>query len=197
MLAIREDLHTRTGIEELIVAAAKLGAVAGTFLGGALMLHWGRRRALLADSLLFAVGPLVMALSPGTAGLIAGRVIVGAGIGVSAAVVPAYLAELAPARHRGATVEVYELMLTIGALVAVLIDAALSGVAHDWRWMVGAPLPFAVVLALCAFFLPESPRWLVIQNRLDDALAVIHRIFTDTALLPGERRTKLSLQTEV
>ena len=186
MLAIRDDLGTSTLQEELIMSAAKLGAIVGTFFGGATMLHFGRRRALFLDSSLFALGPLVMALSPGVAGLVVGRLIVGGGIGVSAAVVPAYLAELAPARYRGATVEMYELMLTLGALIAVLVDAALSGVAHDWRWMVGAPLPFAVLLALCAIFLPESPRWLVIQDRLDDALAVIHRIFTNTVLLPGD-----------
>ncbi|KFM28133.1 Myo-inositol transporter 2 [Auxenochlorella protothecoides] len=146
ILAIREALGTGTATEELIMAGAKLGAVFGTFLGGAVMLHWGRRAALAADGVFFVVGPLAMALSPGVAGLVAGRVVVGLGIGMSAVAVPAYLGELAPAAHRGATVEVYELLLTVGALTAVVVDAGLHHVPHNWRWMVGAPLGPALAL---------------------------------------------------
>lgn len=146
ILAIRRDFGTSTAAEEAVVAAAKAGAVAGAFFGGALMLQYGRRRALAAGSAFFLAGPLLMALAPGLALLVLGRVLVGVGIGASAVVVPAYLGELAPAARRGATVEVYELLLTVGALAAVLVDAALAGLPHDWRWMVGAPLIPALAL---------------------------------------------------
>lgn len=69
------------------------------------------------------------------------------GIGVSAVVVPAYLGEVAPARLRGRIVEAYEVLLCIGMLMAMLIDAALQNVAHNWRWMVGAPVIPALFLA--------------------------------------------------
>ncbi|KAL6777919.1 hypothetical protein ACKKBG_A16230 [Auxenochlorella protothecoides x Auxenochlorella symbiontica] len=197
ILAIREALGTGTATEELIMAGAKLGAVFGTFLGGAVMLHWGRRAALAADGVFFVVGPLAMALSPGVAGLVAGRVVVGLGIGMSAVAVPAYLGELAPAAHRGATVEVYELLLTVGALTAVVVDAGLHHVPHNWRWMVGAPLGPALALGGCAILLPESPRWLVIRGRLDAALAVIHRIFTKQALTPGLQTSTAEVEAEL
>lgn len=80
-------------------------------------------------------------------GLTVGRVLVGIGIGVSAVVVPAYLGEVAPANVRGRIVEVYEVMLCCGVLMAMLVDAALQSVVYNWRWMVGAPVIPALFLA--------------------------------------------------
>ena len=76
-----------------------------------------------------------------------GRVLIGVGIGVSAVVVPAYLGEVAPAKVRGMMVEAYEVMLCLGMLCAMLVDAALEHVPWNWRWMVGAPVVPAVFLA--------------------------------------------------
>lgn len=80
-------------------------------------------------------------------GLTTGRFLVGLGIGVSAVVVPAYLGEVAPAKVRGRIVEVYEVMLCLGMLSAMLVDAALQRVPWNWRWMVGAPVLPALFLA--------------------------------------------------
>ena len=76
-----------------------------------------------------------------------GRFLIGAGIGVSAVVVPAYLGEVAPAALRGRIVEAYEVMLCLGMLSAMLVDAALQHAPHNWRFMVGAPIVPAAVLA--------------------------------------------------
>ncbi|KAI8468592.1 MAG: major facilitator superfamily domain-containing protein [Monoraphidium minutum] len=105
-------IHT-TSTKELIVAAAKAGAFFGTFLGAAGMLRYGRRAAIGGLGCLFLTGPILMAAAGlhGTHGpgcLIAGRFITGLGIGASAIVVPAYLAELAPAKTRGSIVAIYE-----------------------------------------------------------------------------------------
>ena len=79
--------------------------------------------------------------------LTVGRLLIGTGIGVSAVVVPAYLGEVAPAALRGRIVEAYEVMLCLGMLSAMLVDAALQHAPHNWRWMVGAPVVPAIVLA--------------------------------------------------
>ena len=147
-----------------------------------------------------------------------GRLLVGLGIGVSAVVVPAYLGEVAPANLRGRIVEVYEAMLCLGMLAAVLIDAGLQHLPYNWRWMVGAPvLPAilmsgviarlmvcgctelcftALVAAAALVLLPESPRWLVVNGQLDAALAIIHRIYTKSDLPLGmvNNRSALRLQ---
>ena len=80
-------------------------------------------------------------------GLIAGRLLIGMGIGISAVVVPAYLGELSPAKVRGRIVEVYEVLLCIGMLAAVLADVALAHVPNNWRWMVGLPVVPGMVLS--------------------------------------------------
>ena len=80
-------------------------------------------------------------------GLTVGRFVVGLGIGISAVVVPAYLGELAPAKLRGRIVEVYEVVLCIGMLAAVLADAALAHAPNNWRWMVGLPVIPGLILS--------------------------------------------------
>lgn len=174
---------TDTATRELIVAGAKAGAFFGTFLGGALMLRFGRRRAIAALGVLFATGPVIMATAGfggthGPGALIAGRVVIGLGIGASAIAVPAYLAELAPPKTRGSIVAIYEVMLTLGMLSSLLVDALLAATLGPWAWrlMVGLPCVPGLVLAASLLVLPESPRWLVMTGDLEGALATLHRV---------------------
>ena len=197
LLHIQEEFNTSEGVSEVIVGAAKLGAVLGTFLGGALMLYYGRRPAIAADSLFFIIGPILMGVAWSVTALIIGRFIVGIGIGISAVVVPAYLGEVAPARARGRVVELYEVMLCLGMLTSALIDAALDDVTGNWRWMVGAPAIPAIIMCLAVCILPESPRWLVVQGRLDEALAVIHKVHTNQLLPVGAQFSTAEVEGEL
>ncbi|GLC66745.1 hypothetical protein PLESTF_000469900 [Pleodorina starrii] len=157
---------------------AKLGAAAGTFLGGAAMARYGRQRALALNSAAFVAGPVIMAAATAPWMLVLGRFVVGLGVGISATVSPAYIAELAPAATRGMLVQLYEVMLCIGMLLAPLMDWVLSRVDSEgsWRAMVGLPALPGMLLAAAPLLLPESPRWLVTRGRLDEALAVIKMV---------------------
>ena len=155
-----EDLHLTTASSEVIVGMAKLGAVFGTFIGGALMVDVGRKRAIAVTGVFFLLGPLAMALSADAAGLAVGRLVVGLGVGASAVCVPAYVAEMAPPETRGALVVTYELMLCFGMLFAGVADYALRDATNNWRWMVAAPAVPAAAMVLGIYVLPESPRWL-------------------------------------
>ena len=197
LLHIKEEFHASDGLSEIIVGAAKLGAVGGTFLGGTLMLYYGRRLAIAADSIFFILGPIIMASAWNVAGLIVGRFIIGIGIGISAVVVPSYLGEVAPAKARGRIVELYEVILCLGMLTSALADAALDDVTGNWRWMVGAPAIPALLMSLAVCLLPESPRWLVVQGRLDDALAVIHRVHTNQLLPVGAQWSTGEVENEL
>lgn len=166
LLYMETDIALNEGTEEVIVGMAKLGAVFGTFIGGALMQHLGRKRAIAWNSAFFIAGPVVMAAASDAALLSFGRFVVGLGVGVSAVVVPAYVGEMAPPHRRGAVVITYELMLCLGMIAAGIVDFALRDARDNWRWMVGAPVIPAFAMLLGIFILPESPRWLVIRGRL-------------------------------
>jgi|TARA_B110000503_G_scaffold129541_1_gene201866 MFS family permease len=169
-------LHLTTSSSEIVVGMAKLGAVFGTFVGGALMVEFGRKKAIAGTGMFFLVGPLVMAVSSNAPGLSFGRFVVGLGIGASAVCVPAYVGEMALPETRGALVVTYELMLCLGMVTSALVDWLLRNVSQNWRWMVLAPAFPAMVMLLGVFVLPESPRWLVVQGRLSKALDVLHSL---------------------
>ena len=90
------------------------------------MYKYGRVRTVGASSLFFIAGPLLMAFATSIAQLVLGRLVIGLGIGVSAVVIPAYLAEMAPPALRGAAVVTYEAMLCGGMVASILVDAALE-----------------------------------------------------------------------
>ena len=114
-----------------------------------------------------------------------GRIVGGFGIGASAIAVPAYLAELAPSAHRGAIVQVYEVMLCLGMISAMVMDWALSG--PGWRWMVVIPSIPGSVMALSLLLLPESPRWLVMRGRLDEALQILRLVSGSDKVCGGRK----------
>ena len=172
-----EDLHLTTASSEAIVGMAKLGAVFGTFIGGALMADVGRKRAIAVTGVFFLLGPFAMAVSADAVGLALGRLVVGLGVGASAVCVPAYVAEMAPPENRGALVVTYELMLCFGMLFSGVADYALRDAGeNNWRWMVAAPAVPAAAMVLGIYVLPESPRWLVVRGRLRDALRILHGV---------------------
>jgi sugar porter (SP) family MFS transporter len=106
--------------------------------------------------------------------LIIGRIIVGIGIGLSSGTVPVYISEVAPPEARGWTVSIFQLAITLGILLAYLVDYAFAGI-QGWRWMFGFALVPAAIFGIGMLFLPESPRWLVKQGRLDAARDILSR----------------------
>lgn len=177
--SIREHLELSNAMIDVVVAAAKIGAVFGPFMAGYLMNKLGRRAALVGGAFFFFLGPIVMALSQVEAkglDMLVGRFLVGLGIGQCSVVVPAYLGETTPASCRGFVVELYEVSLVFGMILSSVVDYLLSDIPNDWRYMVGVPAIPGFLLMIGPWFLPESPRWLVAQNREKEALEVLHKL---------------------
>ena len=158
-----------------IVSIMMLGAAAGALVAGWLSSHLGRKRTMILGAVLFVGGSVLCGLAPTPEVLIAGRLVLGVAIGLASFTAPLYLAEVAPESIRGAMISIYQLMITIGILVAALSDAALS-YTQSWRWMLGViAIPGALFL-LGVAFLPESPRWLLLKGRQSDAEQVLEKL---------------------
>ncbi len=164
------DIST-TG-EGFVTAAVPLGAVAGAILAAMWADSLGRRYVLIICSMLFGAGAIASGLSNGETFLTIARLILGVAIGASAMAAPMFLAELAPARYRGAVVSAFQLMITVGILFSYLLDMVLEPLGA-WRWMLGLGAVPAVVTLIGIYFAPESPRWLAANGRSKEAEAVI------------------------
>lgn len=175
---IQHDFAVSDQVIEWIVSAMMLGAAIGSALAGFASAALGRKKALIIAAVLFVIGSVLCAMSGSPESLIGARVILGLAIGVAAFTAPLYLAEVAPERSRGAMISTYQLMITVGIFVAFLSDTAFS-YSGSWRWMLGViAIPGALFL-LGVLSLPESPRWLLLRGRHDEAKQVLEQLRGD------------------
>jgi SP family galactose:H+ symporter-like MFS transporter len=175
ILFISKDFSLTQLQVEIVVSCVLIGALIGAMTGGILADRFGRRRVIIATATLFVAGAIVTALSPTFTLLIAGRIIVGAAIGVASFTTPLYISEVSPVKIRGRLVSINQVALTSGIVISYLVDYALVDI-QGWRWMFGFAAVPAAILAVGMFRLPESPRWLVSKNLIDSARTVLERI---------------------
>lgn len=159
-----------------IAAALNLGAVFGAIMSGPLSDRLGRRPSVVVAALVFIVASLGCALAPSQTMLIAARFALGWAIGATTQIVPVYVAELAPAERRGGLVSLFQLVFSLGLLVAFAVGYALAGPPECWRLMFGLGIVPALLLALGMMVLPESPRWLLEQGKAAQAVQVLYRL---------------------
>jgi major inositol transporter-like SP family MFS transporter len=173
---IKEDLQLSTVQEATVVSSLLFGAMFGALIGGKMADVLGRKGALRVCAVTFFVGALGACLAPSFGIMVVARIILGLAVGAAAAVVPLYLAEMAPAHRRGRMVTINELMIVGGQFLAFainyLIDAAFGG-SDVWRWMLAVAVIPAVFLFIGMFFLPDSPRWYAVKGRFEETRRVL------------------------
>ena len=174
-LFLKNDFTLTTFALEVIVSGVLAGAAAGALLGGRMADLFGRRRLLIVTAIIFGLGGLACAAATSTAILIVGRIVVGLGIGLSSGTVPVYISEVSPADARGWQVSLFQLAITVGILLAYVVDYAFAAI-QGWRWMFGLAVVPAAIFGLGMVFLPESPRWLAAHGHVDRARAMLARI---------------------
>ncbi|MTH97994.1 sugar porter family MFS transporter [Roseibium sp. RKSG952] len=162
-------------MEGLVVSVVPLAAVAGTVWGLKTADTMGRIKVLLISAILFALGALGSAAAPEASVLLAARLLLGFAIGASTLVAPIYLAEIAPAKYRGAVVGTFQLMITIGILFAFVSGLAFSP-GQDWRAMFAIGVIPAGLCIVGVLLVPETPRWLLMQGQIKDARRVLENI---------------------
>ena len=185
ILFISKDFGLPTQLQAFTISVVLLGCMLGALLAGSVADRIGRRSTLLAAGTVFLVGALVSAFTPSEAILLAGRFIVGVGIGFSSVVAPLYISEVAPAPSRGALVSLYQFAITVGILAAYLVDYVFSA-AGAWRWMLGLALVPSLVLVGGMLVMPESPRFLFKVGDESRARSELDRIYDDPSASASE-----------
>lgn len=187
------------GISDLglsvIVSAISAGMLVGAFFGGRITNATGRKRAMIGVALGYMIFSALQAATFDVVSLAAVRLILGFFIGVSIVAAPAFIAESAPARTRGAMLVTFQIAETVGLAVSYLTGVALAGT-HNWRLILGlAAVPCLVVLIMVRR-LPDTPRWYLMKGRRDEALSVLHRTHdkNDAELEAQAIETDLSYQ---
>lgn len=162
-----------TGFQKGVVTASlSVGAMIGAAFTTKVADRIGRRRTIMVAAVIVIVATVACCLAPSYLFLVFMRGILGIGIGFSSATVPTYLAELAPARLRGAMSSLNQIFIVTGILIAFLVDYFLGGHAL-WRWMMAGAIVPAVVLLAGLTLLPETPRWLLGRGEEEQARMVI------------------------
>jgi len=178
-------LHSH-GQQQLTVAILLLGAIAGALLAGWSADRISRRRTKIVSVSIYVIGALACAFSHTYWQILASRFWLGLAVGCASFVAPMYIAEMVPPRIRGGVVSFNQLMVTLGILVAYIVDWGLASFSNNWRWMFGIAVVPGAALAVGMYFMPFSPRWLVQKGREDDARAVLERYRFEDDDIDGE-----------
>jgi SP family arabinose:H+ symporter-like MFS transporter len=160
----------------ITVSIALFGTVIGAMSAGSIGQKLGSRETLRIMAVLYVISALGCALSWSWPVLIAFRFIGGLGIGGSSVLGPVYIAELAPAKWRGRLVGLFQINVVIGILLAYASNAVIERLGLgtlQWRWQLGVAAAPAVLFLIMLFGIPRSSRWLVTQNRIDEARSVL------------------------
>jgi SP family xylose:H+ symportor-like MFS transporter len=164
-------------------ASALIGCVLGVSLAGLLSDGFGRKKTLILSAILFLISAIGTALPKNVTMFVIFRILGGVGVGAASITSPMYIAEISPARIRGRMVSLNQFAIITGFLVVFLVNyfIALRGseawnVQYGWRWMFGSEALPALMLLILLFKVPESPRWLIKQNREIEASAILTRV---------------------
>jgi MFS transporter, SP family, galactose:H+ symporter len=183
---LRQEFNFVGTQESNVVTAVLFGAMFGPFIAGFLSDLLGRKKINIIAAIVFVVGSIVAAEASSVNMLIIGRLLLGLAIGIVAATVPLYLAELSPKEKRGAFVTYFQLAITLGILLSYLIGYIFESEAHAWRLMFWAGFIPAILLLIGMFFSPESPRWLMTKNRDEEAMTILTNLRGSSELAKAE-----------
>ncbi len=168
-----------------IMSMALWGTVIGALFGGIPTDKWGRKKTLIWIGVLYLASALGSALAPDAYTFSFFRFIGGLGVGASSVAAPAYLSEISSAKNRGKLVALYQFNLVLGILLAFISNYYLQGFggANDWRYMLGVEAIPALIYLLLVLGVPHSPRWLVMQGRIDEARGILKNMLGDGSIV--------------
>ena len=194
------------------VGCALVGSIIGVLFAGILSDKLGRKLTMVISAILFSASALGCALCTDFTQLVVYRIIGGVGIGVVSIVSPLYISEVSVAQSRGRLVSLYQLAVTVGFLGAYLVNyqllawsesGALLGVpllnkifiTEVWRGMLGMETLPAILFFIIIFFIPESPRWLIVRGQERKAINILERIYNSITEATNQLKETQSVLT--
>lgn len=182
---IAKEWELTSRLQEWVVSSMMVGAAVGAIVASKLSSGIGRKKSLMIGAALFIVGCLGSGNATSVEMLIGARLVLGLSVGIASYTAPLYLAEMSDKNARGSIISGYQLMVTVGILVAFLSDTYFS-YTGDWRAMLMVIAIPAVLLILCVLALPESPRWLASKGRYQDSADVLSTMHTNIEIAKEE-----------
>ena len=194
------------------VGCALVGSIIGVLFAGILSDKLGRKLTMVISAILFSASALGCALCTDFTQVVVYRIIGGVGIGVVSIVSPLYISEVSVAQYRGRLVSLYQLAVTVGFLGAYLVNyqllawsesGALLGVpllnkifiTEVWRGMLGMETLPAILFFIIIFFIPESPRWLIVRGQERKAINILERIYNSITEATNQLKETQSVLT--
>lgn len=205
--AIESQFNASGAALGFAVASALLGAAAGALLAGRIADHIGRLMVMRIAAILFFVAALGSGFAPNLWVLVFFRIVGGLGVGIASVIAPAYIAEIAPAKLRGRLGSLQQLAIVTGIFISLLVDYIIASVAGSssadwwlgleaWRWMFIAMVIPAVAYGLLALTIPESPRFLIGQHRLQEAKEILTGLLGPRNIDAKVERIRVTLDRE-
>ncbi|XP_042064847.1 probable polyol transporter 4 [Salvia splendens] len=175
ILFIQEDLKITEVQQEVLIGILSVMSLLGSLGGGRTSDAIGRKWTMGLAAIVFQLGAVVMTIAPTFRVLMMGRILSGIGIGFGVMIAPVYIAEISPTVARGSLTSFPEIFINLGILLGYVSNYVFSGLpAHsNWRVMLAVGIIPSIFIAFALCIIPESPRWLVLQNRVDEARSVL------------------------
>ncbi|CAL9130938.1 unnamed protein product [Musa acuminata var. zebrina] len=146
----------------LVVSGSLYGALIGSALAFTIADFLGRRRELLLSAVLYFVGALLTALAPNFPVMVIGRFVYGTGIGLAMHAAPMYIAETCPTQIRGRLISLKEFFIVFGMLLGYISGSIYVDLIGGWRYMYATSAPICLIMGIGMWWLPPSPRWLLL-----------------------------------
>lgn len=183
IIFIQEDLKITEVQQEVLVGCLSILSLFGSLAGGKTSDLVGRKWTMGLAAVIFQIGAAVMTFAHSFQVLIVGRFLAGIGIGLGVMIAPVYIAEISPSGNRGSLTSFPEIFINLGILLGYVSNYVFSGlpVHTNWRVMLAVGILPSIFIGLALFIIPESPRWLVLQNRVEEARAVLLKTNDDEA----------------
>ncbi|CRG86273.1 hypothetical protein PISL3812_03276 [Talaromyces islandicus] len=175
-LYMPKDLRLSDNEASLANSGMPLGAVAGALILSPSNEYLGRRNSIILSCILYTIGAALEAGAINFGLMFAGRFILGTGVGLEGGTVPIYVAECISSKVRGNLVSLYQLNIAFGEILGYAVAAMFVSVKGNWRYILGSSLVFSTIMLIAMFFLPESPRYLMLKNRELEAYVVWKKI---------------------